>query len=135
MPLAINPTFLGLEPPARMKASMTLAAKMLPLYIGSIVLVFGSGIYQMIMIFGGKPNTTLSIKIFIALLMLANGVYIGAVLGRKVGALAPAPGTPPSPEFMKVQKSLVRHGWIQFGMAILILLVVGFLRVGANLGQ
>ncbi len=130
MPLAVQPGLATLEPPARFKPTMAITQKMVPLYIGSILLVFASGIYQTIIVFGGKPNVTLSVKIFIALLMLANGIYL-AILGRKMGTLAPA-GGPPSPEFMKTQRSLVRHGWIQFGMGILILLVVGFLRAGVN---
>jgi len=128
MPLAFSPAMATLEPPTRLKASLAFSAKMVPLYIGSIVLVFVSGVYQMVVIFGGKPNTTLSIKIVIAVLMLANGIYL-AILGRKMGSLVPA-GGPPSPEFLKTVGSLTRHGWIQFGMAIIILLVVGFLRAG-----
>src|SRR5262249_26585285 len=88
-PLAVQPGLAVLEPPARFKSTMAITQKMVPLYIGSIVVVFLSGIYQTVVVFGGKPNTTLSVKILIAVLMLANGLYL-AFLGRKMGTLAPA---------------------------------------------
>jgi hypothetical protein len=44
-----------------------------------------------------------------------------------VGTLAPAPGAPPSPEFLKAQRLLGMHGWIQAGMAVIVLLLVGIL--------
>lgn len=130
MPLAIQPAIGSLEPPARMKPSVAIAMKMLPLYIVAIILVFVTGTIQTVLLYKAGPSMTLNIKMLVALLMAANGIYIGLVLGRKVTSLAPAPGTPPSPDFLKAQRMLVMHGWIQFGMAILILLLVGFLRVG-----
>ena len=63
--------------------------------------------------------------------MIANGLYLGNVLPRRAAALAPAPGTPPSPEFLKVMRLQVMHGWIQAGLSVIILLLVGILTAPA----
>ena len=130
MPLVILPAISTLEPPSRLKPMAAISAKLLPWIIASIILVFLSGIVQTVMIFGASPSRTLIIKIIVAVLMMANGFYLGVVLTKRVGTLAPAPGAPPSPEFLKAQRRLVMHGWIQAGMAVVILLIVGLLRVG-----
>ncbi len=130
MPLVILPAVNSLEPPSRMKPMAAISAKMMPWVTASIILVFLSGIVQTVMIFGSRPSTTLIIKIVVAVLMLANGFYLGVVLTKRVGTLAPAPGTPPAPEFLKAQRLLIMHGWIQAGLALVILLIVGLLRVG-----
>lgn len=131
-PLAISPALGSLEPPARLKAMATFSAKMMPLYIASMVLILLSGGIQIgaYGYYSSRSATVLTIKLIVVLLMIANGIYLGAGLSRRVVATAPAPGTPPSPEFLKVQKSLVRHGWIQAAMGIIVLLVTGLLRVG-----
>jgi uncharacterized membrane protein len=126
-PLAIMPALGALDPPARLKAMATFSAKMMPIYMSSIVLILISGGIQM-SAYGS--STTLNIKLIVVLLMIANGLYIGLGLSKRIMATAPAPGTPPTPEFLKAQRSLVRHGWIQAAMGIIVLLVTGFLRVG-----
>lgn len=130
LPAVILPAINSLEPAARLKPMVAISAKLNPAVTASAVLVFLSGILQTYLIFGSNLSRTLIVKIVVAVVMLANGIYLGAVLTRRVGALAPAPGSPPTPEFLKAQRQLVRHAWIQFGLAILILLIVGLLRVG-----
>lgn len=131
MPLVIMPAMQAVDAPARMQAMAAISQKLTPVITISILLVFASGIWQTVIRYGGfgvymAPNP-LSIKVFIALLMAANGFYLGMVLTKKVAELAPAPGTPPSPEFLRKQRSLVMHSWIQAGMAVVVLLLVGFL--------
>lgn len=127
MPLVIQPAIMSLEPPSRMKPMAAISQKLTPLFAVSIVLTFLSGIYQSAIIFGLKWPPVLIIKVIVAVLMMANGFYLGVVLARRVGTLAPAPGTPPSPEFLKAQRLLGMHGWIQAGMAVIVLLVTGIL--------
>ena len=130
MPLVIVPAMQAVDAPARAKAMGAIAAKLNPYMLGSIVLVFLTGIEQTRRIYGFGyllGVNALTIKILVALLMLANGAYLGNVLTRKVAELAPAPGTPPSPEFLRKQRSLVRHSWIQAAMGVIVLLLVGFL--------
>lgn len=130
MPLVIMPVLNALEPPARMKFMATWTPKAAPIINIAIVLVVLSGIIQIPLKFGTWNVLGLNVftaKLFVVLLMMANGIYVGVVLAKKVAQLAPAPGTPPSPEFIKTQKSLTRHSWVQFGLAILVLLLVGFL--------
>ena len=57
--------------------------------------------------------------------MAANAFYVGS-LTRKVASLSPQ-SAPPSPEFLKAQRSLMRHSWIQAGMSVIMLLIVGIL--------
>lgn len=130
MPVLIMPILQTLEPPARIKFMSAWTPKAAPIINAAIVLVVLSGIAQIPLKFGTWNVFGLNVftaKLFVVLLMMANGVYVGVVLAKKVGELAPAPGTPPSPEFMKAQKSLTRHSWVQFGLAIIVLLLVGFL--------
>jgi uncharacterized membrane protein len=131
MPLVIIPAIQSVDPPARMKAMAAISQKLTPFVSLSIVLVFVSGIWQTIIRYGGfgvfMSVNPLTIKVWVAVLMMANGFYLGIVLTRKVGALAPAPGAPPSPEFLKAQRLLGMHSWIQAGMAVIVLLLVGIL--------
>lgn len=131
MPLVIIPAIQSVDPPVRMKAMAAISQKLTPFVTLSIVLVFASGLWQTAILYGGfgvfmSPHP-LTIKVWVAVLMMANGFYLGIVLTRKVGALAPAPGTPPSPEFLKAQRLLGMHSWIQAGMAVVVLLLVGIL--------
>jgi uncharacterized membrane protein len=127
LPLAIQPALATLEGPSRMKSIMAISMRMMPLFTISIVLTFLSGFLQSWIIFRWNWPIILSIKFFVAVLMMANGVYVGVVLTRRVGALAPASGAPPSPEFLKAQRLLGMHSWIQAGLAVVVLLLVGFL--------
>lgn len=104
--------------------------KAAPIINIAIVLVVLSGIAQIPLKFGTWNVFGLNVltaKLFVTLLMMANGIYVGVVLAKRIGTLAPAPGTPPSPQFLKTQKMLNMHSWVQFGLAILVLLLVGFL--------
>ena len=128
LPLVIMPAINSLEPAARLKPMAAIGQKLGPWFGLSIVLVFLSGILQAIH-YNEFSSRILQIKIIVAILMVANGVYVG-MLTRKVASLAPAPGTPPPAPFLKAQRMLVMHGWVQAGLAMIILLIVGLLRVG-----
>ena len=134
MPLIIAPALQGLEGPARMKAMGAISQRMMPIITVAIILVFASGIWQTAIKYGGfsvfMAVNVLTIKVFVAILMAVNGFYMGVALPRRAAALAPAPGAPPTPEFMRVMRLTVMHGWVQFGLAVVILLVVGFLTAG-----
>ena len=130
MPLVILPVLQALEPPARMKFMSAWTPKAAPIINIAIVLVILSGIVQIPLKFGTWNVFGLNVltaKLFVVLLMMANGIYVGVVLAKRIGAQAPAPGTPPSPQFLKTQKMLNMHSWVQFGLAIVVLLLVGFL--------
>ncbi len=131
MPLVISPAIMSVDAPARMKAIAAISQRLMPIVLVSIVAVFASGLWQTAIRYGGfsvfMSVNALSVKVFVAVLMMANGFYLGIVLPRKAGALAPAPGAPPSPQFLKAQRMLGMHGWIQAGMAVIALLLVGIL--------
>lgn len=130
MPLAILPAALTLEPPARMKFIGALSQRLTRLIALAIVVVVITGILQTDRTYGLAyllGINVLAIKVVVAVLMIANGFYLGTALPRRAAALAPAPGTPPSPEFLKVVRLQGMHGWIQAGMSVIILLLVGVL--------
>jgi uncharacterized membrane protein len=131
MPLVVIPAIQSVDPPARLKAMAAISQKLTPFVVLSIVLVFASGLWQTVILYGGftvfMAVNPLTIKVWLAVLMMANGFYFGIFLTRKVGALAPAPGAPPSPEFLKAQRMLGMHSWIQVGLAVVVLLLVGIL--------
>lgn len=131
MPLVIGPALQGIDGPARMKAMAAISQRLSPIVFGAILLVFLSGIEQTRRIYGFEylfaSLNALNIKIIVAVLMFANGTYMGVVLPKRGAALAPEPGQPPSPKFLRVMRLTVMHGWIQFGLAIIVLLLVGFL--------
>ncbi|MBM4423633.1 MAG: hypothetical protein FJ030_09610 [Chloroflexi bacterium] len=131
MPLVVGPALQGVEAPARMQSMAAISKRLTPIVFVSIVLVFASGIWQTVIRYGGfgifmTPHP-LTIKVWIAVLMFANGTYLGIFLPRRIAAAAPAPGTPPSPQFLKLQRSLAGHSWAQFVMAVVVLLLVGIL--------
>ena len=128
MPLVIMPAVQFLEPAARAGFTGNLGKRMLPILGASILAVLISGIEQTRIMYGFQylmGVNTLTIKIFLFLLMAANGFYVGS-LTRKVASLSPQSGAP-SPEFLKAQRSLMRHSWIQAGMSVVMLLIVGIL--------
>jgi len=131
MPLVILPSVqAGIDPPARLKFVLALANRLLRWITLAIVVVVITGILQTNQLYGLAylfGLNVLAIKVIVAILMIANGLFIGLVLPRRMAALAPAPGTPPSPEFMKTQRTQVRHGWIQAGLGVIVLLLVGIL--------
>nr|MBI2905952.1 hypothetical protein [Chloroflexota bacterium] len=125
VPLVINPVSMALEPPSRMKFMAEFSRRAVPWIMGSIVLVFATGTLQFFVRHYSLGFNIITAKIIMALLMAANGYYLGVVLAARAGKLAPAP---PSPEFLKVQRMLVMHGWVQAGMAVITVLLAGFLR-------
>ncbi|MBI5293663.1 MAG: hypothetical protein HY872_17440 [Chloroflexi bacterium] len=127
VPLVINPVSMALEPPSRMKFMAEFSRRAVPWILGSAVLVFATGTLQFFLRQYSLGFNIITAKIIMALLMAANGYYVGVVLAARVGKLAPAPGTPPSPEFLKVQRMLVMHGWVQAGLAVVTVLLVAFL--------
>ena len=134
MPVLIMPILQTLEPAARMKFMSAWTPKAAPIINVAIVLVVLSGIALIGLKYGTYNVLGLNVltaKLFVTILMMANGIYVGVVLAKRIGTLAPAPGTPPSPQFLKTQKMLNMHSWVQFGLAILALLLVGFLTAVA----
>jgi uncharacterized membrane protein len=130
-PLVILPAIQGLEPPARLQFMAGFSRRMTPLYGLAIVIVIVTGILQAGTIFHTYNIflglNILTVKVFVALLMVANGLYTGIGLSRKALALAPAPGSPPSPDFVRTMRLLGMHSWIQAGLSVIILLLVGLL--------
>jgi uncharacterized membrane protein len=130
LPTLIMPALGTLEPPARSKFMAAWSSRATPVINIAIVLVVLSGLAQIWLRYGTwnvLGFNVLTAKLFMVVLMMANGIYLGVILSKKISQLAPAPATPPSPEFLKAQKSMDRHAWIQAGMAVITLLLVGFL--------
>ena len=136
MPLLIMPTVQTLEPSARLPFVGALSKRMGPMVMGAIIVVVLTGILQAGTIF--KTFTiflglnVLTVKVFVAILMMANGTYMGMVLPRRAQALAPQPGAPPSPEFLKTLRQLGMHSWVQAGLGVVVLLLVGLLTSGGK---
>ena len=131
LPLAILPSAQALEPPARMKFMGALSGRLLRLVVLSILVVVITGALQAYGLKYVLGVNVITIKIVVAVLMIANGLYLGYALPRRAAALAPAPGTPPSPELQRVVRLQVMHAWIQAGLSVIILLLVGILTAPA----
>lgn len=130
MPLVIAPSALVLDPPARMQFMGALAGRLSRWIFLAIGVVIVTGILQTNQIYGLAylfGFNVLAIKVVVAILMIANGYYLGVILPRRMMALAPAPGAPPSPEFLKVTRMQAMHGWVQAGLGVVVLLLVGVL--------
>ena len=131
LPLVIAPAVqAAIDPPARMKFMLALSDRLLRWILLSIAVVVITGILQTNQIYGLSylfGVNVLAIKVVVALLMIANGSFLGYVLPRRLAARAPAPGSPPSPEFLRVQRTQIRHGWIQAGLGVVVLFLVGIL--------
>jgi len=130
MPLLILPTVQAIDPPARPKFMQALSARQVPLVSAAILVVVVTGILQTNEIYGLRyllGINILVIKIVVALSMIANGLYLGLTLARRSVKLAPTPGQPPSPAFLKTQRLLVTHSWVQVGLSVIVLLLVGLL--------
>jgi hypothetical protein len=109
---------------------LALADRLLRWILLAIAVVVITGILQTNQIYGLTylfGVNVLAIKVVVAVLMILNGVYLGRVLPRRLANLAPIPGAPPSPEFVRVQRSQVRYAWIQAGLGVVVLLLVGIL--------
>ena len=132
LPLVIAPALEALDPAARGKFMEAWSRKFTPWVAIAILVVVVTGILLTGRMFGFAyllGVNVLVIKIIVAVLMIANGFYAGIVLSRKVMALAPK-GTPPSPEFLKAQRLLAMHSWIQAGLSVIVLLLAGLLTAG-----
>jgi uncharacterized membrane protein len=131
MPLAIVPSLQAIDPPARGKFMAAFSQRFALLAVISVVIVVLTGILQTGERFGGFGILTginvLTIKVIVAVLMIANGAYVGFVLSRQSIALAPGPGQPPSPAFLKNQRLLGMHSIVQAVLSVIVLLLVGFL--------
>jgi uncharacterized membrane protein len=130
MPLVILPAVQALEPPARPQFMAAFSQRFTPWVFASIAAVVVTGILQTGRMYGFAyllGVNVLVIKIIVAVLMIANGFYVGVILARKAVALAPAPGSAPTPEFLKTQRSLGRHAWVQAGLGVIVLFLVGLL--------
>lgn len=133
MPLWIMPTVQTLEPPARLPFIGALFKRLGPILMAAIAVVVVTGILQTGTRFGFAyllGLNVLVIKIVVAILMIANGAYVGMVLPRRAQALAPKSGTPPSPDFLKAMQQLGLHSWVQAALGVVVLLLVGLLTAG-----
>lgn len=130
-PVVLLPSLRVLEPEGRSRFMGEYSRRLAPITGIAILIVVITGVLQTGTLYGGLSamifHRVLSAKIGIAVLMIANGVYIGYGLGPRIARLAPSPGTPPPLEFLKAQRSLIRHSWIQAAMGVVILFVVGLL--------
>jgi putative copper export protein len=71
---------------------------------------------------------TLMLKHLVFLLMIIFGILIAFVIVPRIGKLAPKPGEPPAPEFLKAQKQLPVFAIINTILGIAVLLFVALLR-------
>src|SRR3990172_6819659 len=131
MPLVIVPSVhAAIDPPGGLKFMLALADRLLRWILLSIAVVVITVILQTDRVYGLAyllGVNVLAIKVVVAVLMILNGFFLGYVLPRRLAARAPAPGSPPSPGLLRVQRTQIRHAWIQAGLGVVVLLLVGIL--------
>ncbi len=90
--------------------------------------------------FDSRYGNILLAKILITVLMIANGAYIGAVLGPKMSSFGPPPASSiqpaggdadrppgPPPELLALQRRMTLLSWVQVIFSIGVLLLVALL--------
>lgn len=131
--LALMPALTAIDPPQRGKL-MGAAGKRFAILAWSSVLILIITGYMKIpagMLFETSTGygLTLTVKHLAILVMMIVGIYISMVIVPKMGTLAPKGGEPPSPAFIKVQKSLPVLSIANMVLGVLVLFCVALLRL------
>jgi len=146
--LVLMPSLQAISPTERGKLLGTFLKRLTPLVWGAIALVVVTGFistndvigFPTLFSFNTLYGNLLLVKIVLVVVMILNGAYLGFVLGPRIASFAPPPGAPPlpgpgeggrppgpPPELLRLQKQMNTLSWVQVGLAVAILLVVGLL--------
>ena len=141
--LALMPSLTAVVPPERGKLMGAFLKRYAPLnwvavaFAGITGLILTSRVigFSSLFSFNTRYGNTLLAKIILALALIANGAYLGMVLGPKVASFAPRPGAAgpagpgaggpppgPPPELLRLQKRMATQTWLQVGLALAVLL-------------
>jgi uncharacterized membrane protein len=128
----LMPSLTAIDPPQRGKLMGTAAKRFTILSWSSVLVLLITGYMKtpdgMLFDTSTTYGVTLTVKHFVVLLMMIIGVLIGFVIVPKIGKLAPKPGEPPSPDFLKAQKQLPVFAITNTILGIAVLLFVALLR-------
>lgn len=140
--LALMPSLTAVVPAERGKLMGAFLKRYVPLNWVALALAVVTGLiltsrvigFPSLFSFNTRYGNTLLAKIILVLALIANGAYLGMVLGPKVASFAPPPGAGPPgpgaggpppgppPELLRLQKRLATQTWVQVGLALAVLL-------------
>jgi uncharacterized membrane protein len=132
MPLVAWPATLVLDPEYQQRYKDAFLARLTPWVLRAMILIILSGLFQIYMIYGFGillSINTLSLKLLIFILMLINSGR-GIALRDKLKALRDTGIDTTGGEYLHLKQQEERNQWIQVGLTVLILLVVGLLTSG-----
>ena len=106
--LVLGPGLASIAPPERGKLMEAVSKRFGILAWVCVLVLLGTGGHRVpegkLLDLASTYGQVLTVKHFLVLLMIVVALLLTFVAGPKVKALAPKPGEPPSPEFMKAQK-------------------------------
>ncbi len=142
--LVLMPSLRVISPAERGKLLRVYLQRFAILNWGAVVLVGVTGLlatnrtigFTALFSFDSSYGNILLAKILIVILMILNGVYLGAILGPRMTSLSASPTPPiqagpsderqptgPPPELLKLQRRMTLLSWVQvlFSLAVLLL--------------
>ncbi len=146
--LVLIPSLQAISPAERGKMMGAFLKRFAPLAWGAIALVGVTGLVLTNNMIGFSGLFSLSTrygnimltKTILVGVMILNGAYLGMVLGKRIVSFAPPPGAPkpagageggrppgPPPELVKLQKRMTTLSWVQVGLAVIVLFLMGLL--------
>jgi uncharacterized membrane protein len=143
--LVLMPSLGVISPAERGKLQAVYLKRFALLTWGAVALVGVTGLlstnntigFSGLLSFETRYGNVLLAKILITILMIANGAYLGGVLGPKMSSFGPPP-TPsaqpaggdavrppgPPPELLKLQGRMTLLSWVQVVFSVVVLLLV-----------
>lgn len=143
--LVVMPSLQVLSPPDRGKLMGAYVERFTPLTWGAVILTGVTGLlltnrlpgFSALVSFSTSYGNILLAKIILVAAMILNGIYVGTILVPKIASFGPPPGAArpprpqrgkpppgPPPELVKLQKRMSTLGWVQVGLALVVLLLV-----------
>lgn len=130
--LALMPAMTAIDPPQRGKLMGAAGKRFAILAWSSVFVLLITGYMKtpdgMLFETSTAYGLTLTVKHFAILVMMIVGIYISMVIVPQMGKLAPKPNAPPSPDFIKAQKSLPVLSIANMVLGIVVLFCVALLR-------
>ncbi|MFQ6032599.1 MAG: CopD family protein [Candidatus Zixiibacteriota bacterium] len=146
--LALEPSLKAISPAERGKLMGAFIKRFVPLAWGAIALVvvtgfvLTNGISGFSALVGSRTRygNILLVKHILIAVMILNGAYLGLVLGRRIASFAPPPGASeptssgkedrppgPPPQLLRLQKRMTTLSWVEVGLALAVLFLMGLL--------
>lgn len=130
--LALMPGLTAIDPPQRGKLMGAVGKRFAILSWSSVLILLITGylktpegmLFETLTSYG----MTLTVKHFTIMGMMVVGIYISLVIVPQMGTLAPKPGEPPSPDFIKAQKRLPMLSVTNMILGIVVLFCAALLR-------